>query len=71
MKKYVLYTILLAFIASFSFTGCKYDDQCDCTGEQPAAYETLTSYLVENDIVITSYSIHYTKLYDLSLYVAR
>ncbi len=45
MKKFVLYTLLLAFIASFSFTSCKYDDECDCSGSEPLAYETLTAYL--------------------------
>lgn len=51
MKKFFLYTLLLAFIATFSFTGCKYDDECDCTTE-PLAYETLTSHLKSIDMDI-------------------
>lgn len=51
MKKFFLYTLLLAFIASFSFTGCKYDDDCDCTNE-PLAYETLSTYLKSIDMDI-------------------
>jgi len=58
MKKFVLYTLLLALIASFSFTSCKYDDECDCSGSEVLAYETLTSYLksIEMDLdhVMTS-----------------
>lgn len=42
MKKFFIYTLLVAFIATFSFTSCKDDD----TGtEEAVAYETLTSYL--------------------------
>ena len=49
MKKFFYYTLLLAFVASFSFTGCKYDDECDCSSENQA-YETLTSYLKSIDM---------------------
>lgn len=45
MKKYLIYTILFAFVATISFTGCKYDDTCDCSGDESVAYNTLTSYL--------------------------
>lgn len=50
MKKYLIYTILLAFVASISFTGCKYDDTCDCSGSGSAAYETLTAHLKSIDM---------------------
>ncbi|WP_167604705.1 rhodanese-like domain-containing protein [Maribellus sediminis] len=50
MKKYIFYTLFLALVASISFTGCKYDDQCDCPENGADPYETLTSYLVENDM---------------------
>ncbi len=52
MKKFVLFTLLLAFIASFSFISCKYDDECDCSGSEPLAYEILTSYLKSIDMDI-------------------
>lgn len=52
MKKFLFYTLLLAFVASFSFTGCKYDDECDCSGAEPLAYETLTTYLKSIDMDI-------------------
>ena len=48
MKKYLIYTILLAFVATISFTGCKYDDTCDCT--ESATYETLTAHLKSIDM---------------------
>jgi rhodanese-related sulfurtransferase len=44
MKKFFLYTLLLAFVASFSFTGCKYEET-DCSGAEPEAYATLTTHL--------------------------
>lgn len=51
MKKYFIYTILFAFIASISFTGCKYEETvCDCSPEGADPYATLTEYLVENDM---------------------
>ncbi len=50
MKKFVFYTLLLAFVAAFSFTGCKYDDECDCSDSEPLAYETLTTYLKSVDM---------------------
>ena len=52
MKKFVFYTLLLAFVASFSFTGCKYDDTCDCSGSEPLAYQTLTTHLKSIDMDI-------------------
>jgi rhodanese-related sulfurtransferase len=54
MKKFLFYTLLLAFVASFSFTGCKYDDECDCSGSEPQAYETLTTYLKSNSMDINN-----------------
>ena len=49
MKKYIYYTLLLAFIASVTFTGCKYEETpCNC--EETSAYEKLTSYLVAHDM---------------------
>lgn len=44
MKKFFLYTLLLAFVASFTFTGCKYEET-ECTGTEPDAYATLTTHL--------------------------
>jgi len=49
MKKYLIYSILFAFVATISFTGCKYDDTCDCTGSS-AAYKTLTTHLKSIDM---------------------
>lgn len=48
MKKYFIYTILFAFIATISFTGCKETE----TGSESVAYETLTTYLKANDMDI-------------------
>ncbi len=48
MKKYLIYSILFAFVATISFTGCKYDDTCDCTDSGSVAYETMTTYMVQN-----------------------
>lgn len=51
MKKFFLYTLLLAFVATFTFTGCKHDCDCDTpTTEEPQAYETLTTYLKSIDM---------------------
>lgn len=45
MKKYFIYTLLVAFIATFSFTSCKDEGtQVDPTN----AYETLTTYMESN-----------------------
>lgn len=53
MKKYFFYTLLLAIFASVIFTGCKYEEEeCDCSGTEPAAYETLTTYLKSIDMDI-------------------
>ena len=53
MKKYVFYTLLLAIFASVTFTGCKYEEEeCDCSGSEPVAYETLTDYLKSIDMDI-------------------
>lgn len=51
MKKFFLYTLLLAFVASFTFTGCKYEET-ECTGTEPDAYATLTTYLKSIDMDI-------------------
>jgi len=45
MKKYLIYTILIAFLATISLTGCK-----DYSSNDAVAYETLTSYLKANDM---------------------
>lgn len=45
MKKYFIYTILVAFIATISFTGCK-----DTTEPDAGGYETLTTYLKANNL---------------------
>lgn len=53
MKKYIFYTLLLAIFASVTFTGCKYEEEeCDCSGSEPVAYETLTTYLKSIDMDI-------------------
>ncbi|NOR75702.1 MAG: hypothetical protein GQ525_11135 [Draconibacterium sp.] len=52
MKKYFIYTILFAFVASISFTGCKYDDECDCSDNGAVAYNTLTAHLKSIDMDI-------------------
>lgn len=44
MKKFFYYTLLLAFVASFTFTGCKYEET-ECTDAEPLAYQTLTTHL--------------------------
>ncbi|NOR76216.1 MAG: hypothetical protein GQ525_13795, partial [Draconibacterium sp.] len=46
MKKYLIYTILFAFVATISFTGCKET----ATENESVAYETLTTYLKANDM---------------------
>jgi rhodanese-related sulfurtransferase len=48
MKKYLIYTILFAFVATISFTGCKET----ATENESVAYETLTTYLKANDMDI-------------------
>ena len=45
MKKYFIYTILFAFIATVSFTGCK-----ETETNEAVAYETLTTYLKSSDM---------------------
>ena len=50
MKKYLIYSILFAFVATISFTGCKYDDTCDCSDSGAVAYETLTAHLKSIDM---------------------
>ena len=47
MKKYFIYTLLVAFVATFSFTSCKDDGN---GGEEAVAYETLTTYLKSVDM---------------------
>lgn len=46
MKKYLIYSLLFAFIATLTFTGCKETD----TGSEAVAYETLTTYLKSSDM---------------------
>lgn len=57
MKKYFIYTILFALVASISFTGCKETETSG--GEEAVAYETLTTYLTQNSMdlpdVLTSW----------------
>lgn len=48
MKKYFIYTILFAFVATISFTGCKETETSG--GEEAVPYETLTSYLKSIDM---------------------
>jgi rhodanese-related sulfurtransferase len=47
MKKYFIYTILIAFVATLSFTSCKEDE---IPSEEAVAYETLTTYLKSADM---------------------
>lgn len=46
MKKYFIYTVLFAFVATLSFTSCKEDS----SDEEAVAYETLTTYLKSIDM---------------------
>lgn len=56
MKKFFIYTLLVAFIATISFTGCK---ETETGGEEAVAFETLTTYLSQNSMdlpdVLTSW----------------
>ena len=45
MKKYFIYTVLVAFVATFTFTGCK-----DTSEPEAGGYETLTTYLKANNL---------------------
>lgn len=47
MKKFFIYTLLVAFVATFSFTSCKDDGT---GGEEAVAYQTLTTYLKSIDM---------------------
>lgn len=47
MKKFFIYTLLVAFVATFSFTSCKEDNG---GGAEAVAYETLTGYLKSIDM---------------------
>ncbi len=49
MKKFFIYSLLVAFVATFSFTSCKEDNT---GGEEAVAYETLTTYLKSIDMDI-------------------
>lgn len=48
MRKYFIYTLLIAFVATFSFTGCKQD--CDCAVNELGAYEVLAQHLQTIDM---------------------
>lgn len=50
MKKFFIYTLMVAFVATFSFTSCK--DEGTTGGEEAVAYETLTTYLKSIDMDI-------------------
>lgn len=50
MKKYFIYTILVVFAATFSFTGCKKTETPSDLGN----YEVLTSYLKANSLDINA-----------------
>lgn len=51
MKKFALYSFLLALVTSLLLTGCKYDDECTCpTSSEPQTYQTLTTYLKSIDM---------------------
>ena len=42
MKKFFIYTLLIAFVATFALTGCKDSGE---GVEEVVAYETLTTHL--------------------------
>ena len=46
MKKYLIYSLLIAFVATLTFTGCKDTN----SGSEAVAYETLTTYLKSIDM---------------------
>ena len=46
MKKYLIYSLLIAFTATLTFTGCKETN----TGGEAVAYETLTAHLKSIDM---------------------
>lgn len=46
MKKYLVFPLLIAFVATLTFTGCKETD----TPEEAVAYETLTTHLKSIDM---------------------
>lgn len=46
MKKFLIYSVLVAFIATFTLTGCKEDN----IGADAVTYEVLTDYMVQNDM---------------------
>ena len=47
MKKYLIFTLLVAFVATFSFTGCK---QSNNTPDEVAAFTILTDHLKSIDM---------------------
>ncbi len=47
MKKYLIYTLLFAFVATSLFTGCK-EDPCDCN--EVVAFDVLTEHLQAIDM---------------------
>lgn len=49
MKKYLIYTVLIVFVATVSFTGCK-----ETTDSDTGGYETLTTYLKSNNMDLGS-----------------
>ena len=51
MKKYFIYTILIAFIATISFTGCK-----DTSVSETGNYQVLTDYLKSSNLDIGTIS---------------
>ena len=47
MKKYFIYTILVAFVATLSFTSCKEE-------EKDNGFDVLKTYMVENNMDVTN-----------------
>jgi rhodanese-related sulfurtransferase len=59
MKKFLKYFMLTLLVSSFVLAGCKKDDDDDPTPATPTAFETLTSYMISNnmdvDVVISDW----------------
>jgi len=71
MKKFFIYTLLIAFVVSISVTGCKQSN----SGEEGAAYETLTTYMSQNGMdlsdILSSWIVARPDAADLATFVAK
>lgn len=52
MKKFVFYSILIAFVASVTFTGCKKTE----TESESGNYEVLTTYMKDNNLDVGTFT---------------